>query len=78
MLTWPDTLRRLARPQNPYYDETVDERGKKKRTRRPMPEGLTPKEQKILTKVRRRAYRLDKVRPPYTGPQQESRGVATN
>lgn len=47
-------------PQNPYYNETVDERGKKTRTKRPLPEGLTPKEQQILTKVRRRAYRLDK------------------
>lgn len=49
-------------PQNPYYNETVDERGKKTRTKRPLPEGLTPKEQQILTKVRRRAYRLDKVK----------------
>lgn len=47
-------------PQNPYYEENVNERGKKVRTKRPLPEGLTPKEQKILTKVRRRAYRLDK------------------
>ncbi|KAL7413755.1 hypothetical protein BDY24DRAFT_388048 [Mrakia frigida] len=47
-------------PIDPLYEETVDARGKKKRVRRQLPPGLTPRDTKILQKVKKRAHYLDK------------------
>ncbi|KAL7420860.1 hypothetical protein Q5752_004813 [Cryptotrichosporon argae] len=47
-------------PTDPYYDYTVNERGKTKKQKRPLPPGLTKQEEKILRKVRKRAHYLDK------------------
>jgi len=47
-------------PPNPYYQYETTPDGKKKRSKRPLPEGLTKEEGKLLMKVRRRAHYLDK------------------
>ncbi|PWN52828.1 hypothetical protein IE53DRAFT_384721 [Violaceomyces palustris] len=48
-------------PQDPLYEYYVDPRsGKQKKKRRPLPPGLTPKQAKLLKKLKRRAHYLDK------------------
>ncbi|ORY31262.1 hypothetical protein BCR39DRAFT_527184 [Naematelia encephala] len=48
-------------PSDPHYVEEVDPRsGKIKRKERPIPPGLSKRDQKALRKIRRRAHRLDK------------------
>jgi len=47
-------------PADPHYENYTDDRGKVRQRKRAMPADLTPQEQKILAKIRRRAHRLDK------------------
>ncbi len=55
----------LMRPQDPYFDNVPatdihgNPNGKTKKRRRPPPEGLSQNDAKVLTKVKRRAYKLD-------------------
>ncbi|GAA98430.1 uncharacterized protein L969DRAFT_61535 [Mixia osmundae IAM 14324] len=51
---------KTAEPADPRYETYTNAKGKQKRRNRPMPEGLTKQEQKILGKIRRRARRLDR------------------
>ncbi|PKI83340.1 hypothetical protein MVES_002786 [Malassezia vespertilionis] len=54
-----DNFSKRFEPEDPYY-ETYEHNGKQKRRKRPLPQGLTRKEEKILRKVLRRAHYLDK------------------
>ena len=46
---------------DPQYEQYTDERsGKIKKRKRPLPEGLSPADAKLLKKIRRRAHYLDK------------------
>ncbi|WRT70788.1 uncharacterized protein IL334_007787 [Kwoniella shivajii] len=47
-------------PIDPHIEVIVDERGKKKKVVRPLPEGLSKRDKKALKKIRRRAHYLDK------------------
>ncbi|KAK4689273.1 hypothetical protein P7C73_g842, partial [Tremellales sp. Uapishka_1] len=47
-------------PEDPYYEEVTDERGRKKKVKRVMPTGLSKRDEKALKKIRRRAHYLDK------------------
>ncbi|WFD25099.1 hypothetical protein MNAN1_000062 [Malassezia nana] len=49
----------LISQQDPYY-EFYEDHGRMKRRKRPMPPGLTKKEEKILRKIKKRAHHLDK------------------
>ncbi|SHO76494.1 Similar to S.cerevisiae protein YLR326W (Putative protein of unknown function) [Malassezia sympodialis ATCC 42132] len=46
-------------PEDPYY-EYYEDHGRMRRRKRPMPPGLTKKEEKILLKIKKRAHHLDK------------------
>ena len=51
--------------QDPYFENVPatdingNPTGKTKKRRRPPPDGLSPNDAKVLTKVKRRAYKLD-------------------
>ncbi|KAG6840600.1 hypothetical protein C0991_005640 [Blastosporella zonata] len=47
-------------PEDAMYEFYTDEKGKQKRKKRPLPPGLSPRDKKILTSVRKRAHYLDK------------------
>ncbi|KAA1113663.1 hypothetical protein PGTUg99_017775 [Puccinia graminis f. sp. tritici] len=48
-------------PRDPLYETSVNpQTGKRKRTQRPLPPGLSKHEEKILKKIRKRAHYLDK------------------
>ncbi|WVN89801.1 uncharacterized protein L203_105031 [Cryptococcus depauperatus CBS 7841] len=47
-------------PEDPYYTIAVNSKGKYKKQVRPLPEGLSKRDRKILKKIRRRAHYLDK------------------
>jgi hypothetical protein len=47
-------------PPDPLYDYTSDTKGKKKRSKRPLPPGLSTRDAKILKSVQTRAHLLDK------------------
>jgi len=48
------------RATDPLYEEYTDNRGKVKRRKRALPEGLSQRDTKILKSVNRRAYHLDR------------------
>jgi len=47
-------------PQDPLYENFVDNRGKTRRRKRELPPGLSARDAKILKKVKKRAHYLDK------------------
>jgi len=47
-------------PQDPLYENYVDERGVSKRRKRLLPPGLSKRDEAILKKVKKRAHYLDK------------------
>jgi len=47
-------------PPDPLYEYTTDNKGHKKRSKRPAPPGLSEHDAKILKSVQTRAYYLDK------------------
>jgi len=47
-------------PQDPLYETYTDNRGRTKRRRRELPPGLSPRDERILRSVKRRAHHLDK------------------
>ncbi|KAI9637103.1 uncharacterized protein MKK02DRAFT_45814 [Dioszegia hungarica] len=47
-------------PPDPYYEYVTDARGKKQKQKRPVPPGLSQRDEKALKKIRKRAHRLDK------------------
>lgn len=47
-------------PADPYYEEYVDDKGKKKRRKREVPPGLSKRDIAVLKKVKKRAHYLDK------------------
>ncbi|KAG6816892.1 hypothetical protein H0H87_002013 [Tephrocybe sp. NHM501043] len=47
-------------PEDALYETYTDEKGKKKRKKRPLPPGLSTRDTKILKSVRKRSHYLDK------------------
>ncbi|BGP20696.1 hypothetical protein JCM10213_001057 [Rhodosporidiobolus nylandii] len=47
-------------PTDPHYESYEDQHGRQRRRKRPMPQGLCKRDEKILRSVRRRAHYLDK------------------
>ncbi|KAJ7584207.1 hypothetical protein C8J56DRAFT_715121, partial [Mycena floridula] len=47
-------------PADPLYETYTDNRGREKRRKRLLPPGLSQRDQKILTSIKRRAHYLDK------------------
>ncbi|CCM02229.1 uncharacterized protein FIBRA_04309 [Fibroporia radiculosa] len=47
-------------PADPLYEDYTDERGRRRKRKREVPPGLTPRDTKILRSVNRRAHYLDK------------------
>lgn len=47
-------------PEDPHYFHETDAQGRQKRKIRPVPPGLSKKDEKILRKLRKRAHYLDK------------------
>ncbi|WVQ86155.1 hypothetical protein IAT38_008323 [Cryptococcus sp. DSM 104549] len=47
-------------PEDPHYVVTVDAKGRSKRHVRPLPPGLSKRDQRALRKIRKRAHYLDK------------------
>lgn len=45
---------------DPHFEEYTDHKGRKRQRKRPMPPGLSKRDEKILRAVRRRAHYLDK------------------
>lgn len=45
---------------DPYYEEFVDAKGRKRSRKRSTPVGLSKRDEKVLISVRRRAHYLDK------------------
>ncbi|GAA6006792.1 hypothetical protein JCM11491_003182 [Sporobolomyces phaffii] len=47
-------------PQDPHYETYEDAKGKQRKRKRAMPQGLSKRDEKVLRSVRRRAHYLDK------------------
>ncbi|GAA5902143.1 uncharacterized protein JCM6883_001309 [Sporobolomyces salmoneus] len=47
-------------PQDPHYETYEDARGKQRKRKRAMPQGLSKRDERVLRSVRRRAHYLDK------------------
>jgi len=47
-------------PPDPYYEYSVNAKGKQTKTKRPVPAGLSKRDEQILKKIRKRAHYLDK------------------
>ncbi|GAA5839912.1 hypothetical protein JCM9279_005205 [Rhodotorula babjevae] len=47
-------------PEDPHYEQYTDTRGKQRKRKRPLPAGLSKRDERVLRSVRRRAHYLDK------------------
>ncbi|GAA5837746.1 hypothetical protein JCM11251_002312 [Rhodosporidiobolus azoricus] len=47
-------------PADPHYETYQDQRGKQRKRKRAMPQGLSKRDERVLRSVRRRAHYLDK------------------
>lgn len=47
-------------PQDPHYETYQDAKGKQRKRKRAMPQGLSKRDERVLRSVRRRAHYLDK------------------
>ncbi|KAG8907171.1 hypothetical protein FRB99_005143 [Tulasnella sp. 403] len=55
-----ETHLKTYQPQDPLYEEYVDNKGRTRRRKRELPPGLSPRDEAILRKVKKRAHYLDK------------------